>query len=264
MTACTIAELTCVAASHQIVDGETVFVGVGKPVIAAFLAKLTHAPNITILFETGIVRTRACELPMLLDTLATQADADKLDNAAYVTSLAARGLVHLGLVGAGQVDRRGNINSVAAGDYRAPVVRWPGGGGANDIVSLCGRTVVLLDQKRERLPERVDFVTAPGYLEGGNRAAGLPSGGASAVITDLAVFAFAHGEAVLDSRHPGVAAGRVAAATGWDVGDASQLPETAAPTAEEVQLLREIIDPHFRVLPNPESVPSIPSQGTRQ
>jgi glutaconate CoA-transferase, subunit B len=249
----TTAELTCAAASRQIADGETVFVGVGKPVIAAFLAKLTHAPDITILFETGIVRTRPCELPMLLDTVATQTDADKLDTAGYVTALAARGRVHLGMIGAGQVDRRGNVNSVAAGSYSTPAVRWPGGGGANDIGSLCRRTVVVLDQRAHRLPERVDFVTSPGYVDdAGNRAPGLPPGGPAAIVTDLATFVFENGAAMLRTRHPGVTAEQLTRNTGWALGDQTGTPLTEPPTEEELHLMRTVIDPHNVVLEKPD------------
>lgn len=240
-------EIACVAASHEIVDGETVFVGVGKPVIAAFLAKLTHAPHITIVFETGIVRSGPCELPMLLDTLSTQDGADLLNTAGYVTALAARGRVDLGLIGAGQVDQHGNVNSVAAGPYDAPVVRWPGGGGANDIGSLCRRTVVLLDQNARRLPPRVDFVTSPGHDPKTPRDAHGPQG-PSVIITDLATFAFEEGLAALRSRHPGVDASTVTAATGWPIDPAKAVEETPRPTREELDLLRTVIDPSGLVL----------------
>lgn len=244
-------ELSCVAASRQIRNGDTVFVGVGKPVIASFLAQLTHAPDITIVFETGIVRTGPCELPRLLDTLATQSGSDKLDGAAYVNGLAAAGRIDVGFLGAGQVDRYGNVNSVAAGPYSSPTLRWPGGGGANDIGTLCQRTVVLLDQNPRRLCERVDFVTVPGQLDGtpgARERAGLTTEGPSVVVTNLAIFDLPAQHLEVASIHPGVTTQELAAATGWDLGELAAIPTTAAPTRQELELLRTVIDPFGIVL----------------
>ena len=249
-------EIAVVAASRMIRNGETVFVGVGKPVIATLLAKLTHAPDITMVFETGIIRDTACELPRLLDTLGTQDGATMLAGAEDVNALAASGRIDLGILGAGQVDRFGNMNSVAAGDYHRPVLRWPGGGGANDIGTLCRRTVVLLDQNVRRLCERVDFVTVPGYLDGTDGArerAGLLSSGPAAIVTDLAVFGFHEGHAEVHSVHPEVGLERLAAATGWDIGS-PQATTTDVPTAAELDVLHRVIDPDHIVLPEPRRV----------
>lgn len=250
----TIDELACVTASRLIRDGETVFVGVGKPVVASFLAKLTHAPNATLVFETGVVRSRPCDLPRLLDTLATQDGSDLLGSAEYVNALAASGKVELGFLGAGQIDQFGNINSVAAGKYANPTVRWPGGGGANDIGTLCQRTVVLLDQNPLRLCKKVDFVTVPGHLDGSanaRRNAGLRTAGPDRVVTNLAVFRMRSGRFVVDSIHPGVDPELLTTETGWDIGNLASAPTTSAPSDEELRLLRDVIDPNRIVLREP-------------
>ncbi|MFI6549335.1 CoA-transferase subunit beta [Streptomyces prunicolor] len=245
-------QMVC-ATSRLIRDGEVVYVGVGMPVISALLAKRTHAPDCTIVLETGIVRTAVFPLPALLDTLTTQAGADALSSAGYVNALAQRGRIDLGIIGAGQVDRFGNVNSTAVGPFDAPVLRWPGAGGACEIASLCGRFIVAVNQKRQRFPARVPFVSAPGYLSGGQPArdtAGLrPGTGPANVITDLATYTFPAGAMQLASAHAGVSLDRIAEETAWDVVDpALSYPTTAPPTEEELRILRDEIDPTGIVL----------------
>ena len=156
-----IEQMVC-ATSRLIRNGEVVYVGVGMPVISVLLAKRTHAPDCTIVLETGIVRTAGFPLPALLDTLGTQARTDVFSGAGYVNALAQRGRIDLGIIGAGEVDRFGNVNSTVVGPFDAPVLRWPGAGGACEIASLCGRFIVVVNQKRQRFPLRVEFVSAPG------------------------------------------------------------------------------------------------------
>ncbi|WP_405952883.1 hypothetical protein OG588_48325 [Streptomyces prunicolor] len=245
-------QMVC-ATSRLIRDGEVVYVGVGMPVISALLAKRTHAPDCTIVLETGIVRTAAFPLPALLDTLTTQAGADVLSSAGYVNALAQRGRIDLGIIGAGQVDRFGNVNSTVVGPYDAPTLRWPGAGGACEIASLCGRFIVAVNQKRQRFPARVEFLSAPGYLDGGRPArdaAGLrPGTGPANVITDLATYAFPAGVMQLASAHAGVPLARISEETAWAVVDpARSYPTTAAPTEEELRVLRNDVDPNGIVL----------------
>lgn len=242
-----IEQMIC-ATSRLIGDGEVVYVGVGLPVISVLLAKRTHAPDCTIVLETGIVRTAAFPLPAFLDTLGTQARADVFSGAGYVNALAQRGRIDLGIIGAGQIDRFGNVNSTVVGPYDAPVLRWPGAGGACEIASLCGRFIVAVNQKRQRFPARVEFVSAPGYLDGGQPArdaAGLRRGtGPANVITDLATYTFPAGVMQLASVHAGVALDRIAKETAWDVVDpARPYPATPPPTEEELQILRNDINP---------------------
>lgn len=241
----TLAEQMIVVASRLLKDGDVVYTGVGLPTMAALLARHTHAPHLTIIFETGIIRTEPCPLPQGVDTLASQMLAEKLSDAFYINTLAERGFVNVGFVGAGQIDRRGNINSTCAGAYRKPSFRFPGGGGACDITSLCKSWVAILKQKKVRFPERVDFVTAPGYLDGKPNArehAGLPSDtGPRKVITDMGVFTFVEGEMTLESIHAGVSRESLRENTGWELRELPAVGVTPAPSNEEIDILRSKI-----------------------
>jgi acyl CoA:acetate/3-ketoacid CoA transferase beta subunit len=237
------------AASHQIRLKDVVYVGLGLPFLAALLAKYTHAPDCTIIIENGIIRTTCFELPAATDTLASQSMSEQLAGLFYVSCLGQAGHISTGFIGAGQVDRHGNVNDTVVGDYYKPVHRWAGSGGANDVMSFCQRTITMLRQSRRRFLEKVDFITCPGYLDGkpGQReAAGLPAGtGPSMVITDLGCYTFEDGEMVLKSIHAGVGVTfeQVRAEVGWDLKEAADLGETMPPTDEELKILREKVDP---------------------
>ena len=203
------ADQMIVSAARQIRDNEAVYVGVGLPMVAALLAKFTHAPNCTIVIENGIVRTEVFQLPAGTDTVGTQFDADQLANLNYISYLGQAGFINLGFLGAGQIDRFGNVNDTVIGDYRNPVYRFPGSGGGNDVMSFCQRTCIIVRQSKRRFPEKVDFITCPGYLEGkpGQREAlGInPGTGPGAVVTDLGCYGFENGEMVLKTIHDGCA-----------------------------------------------------------
>ncbi len=246
------ADQMIVSAARQIKDNEAVYVGVGLPMVAALLAKFTHAPNCTIVIENGIIRTGAFSLPAGTDTVGTQFNADQLANLNYISYLGQAGFINLGFLGAGQIDRYGNVNDTAIGDYRNPVYRFPGSGGGNDVMSFCQRTCVIVRQSKRRFPERVDFITCPGYLEGkpGQREAlGInPGTGPAAVVTDLGCYGFENGEMVLKTIHSGcgVTVEKAKAETGWDLKVSSDLKDTVPPTTEEIRILREKVDPQQR------------------
>ncbi len=239
-----------VAAAHQIKDGEALYVGLGLPLLGALLATYTHAPRCTIAIENGIVRTSAFPLPQSTDTVGSQTGADNLGGLFYVNCLGQAGYIDMGFLGAGQIDRFGNVNDTVIGDYRDPVYRFQGGGGANDVMSFCKRTVVIVRQSRRRFPEKVDFITCPGYLDGQpsqRERVGLPSGtGPHAVITNLGCYGFVNGEMVLQTIHAdcGVTLEKVKAETGWDLKVSPELRPTLPPTPDEVRILREKVDPH--------------------
>src|SRR5579864_4453877 len=238
----TLNELMVVAAAREIKDGEVVFVGMRLPLIAFVVAKKTHAPNAIGLFENGVIRsTPAHEL------IYTMADPPNILGATQcldmlgVMSLLQSGRVDLGFLGAAEVDRFGNLNSTQVQGEHG-MVRLPGSGGACDIASLAQRFVVLLEHKKERLPERVAFMTSPGKGDGpGWRTkVGLPRGGPSAVITTKAVLRFGEdGEAYVGSIHPGVELDDVLANTGWKLKVADALETTAEPSFAELQAIRE-------------------------
>ena len=235
-------ELMVATAAREICDGEMVFVGMRLPLTAFVVAKRTHAPNAVGLFENGVIRsTPAHEL------IYTMADPPNILGATQcldmmgVMSLLHSGRVHLGFLGAAEVDRFGNLNST---EVRGPkgLTRLPGSGGACDIASLAQRFVVVLEHAKQRLPERVSFVTSPGNGDGHGwrKRVGLPRGGPSAVITTKAVLRFGDdGEAYLASVHPGVEVADVLANTGWKLRVSENLASTPEPTRAELQAIRE-------------------------
>ena len=235
-------ELMVVSAAREIRDGEVVFVGMRLPLIAFVVAKKTHAPNAVGLFENGVIRSTPS--PELIYTMADPANiknATQCLDMLGVMGLLQSGRVHLGFLGAAEVDRFGNLNSTEVRGAKG-MTRLPGSGGACDIASLAQRFVTLLGHSKERLPERVSYVTSPGNGDGRGwrQRVGLPRGGPSAVITSKAVLRFGDdGEAYLSSTHPGVEVEEVLRNTGWRLRVSDQVSSTPEPNAEELQAIRE-------------------------
>jgi len=241
-TAYTPGELMVVSAAREIRDREIVFVGMRLPLIAFVVAKKTHAPDAIGLFENGVIRsTPSAEL------IYTMADPANIKNATQcldmlgVMSLLQSGRVHMGFLGAAEVDRFGNLNSTEV--HRAKgMTRLPGSGGACDIASLAQRFVALLEHSKERLPERVSYITSPGNGdgEGWRQRVSLPRGGPAAVITSKAVLHFGDdGEAYLASTHPGVSVEDVLRNTGWPLRVSEEVTTTSEPTSEELEGIRK-------------------------
>jgi glutaconate CoA-transferase, subunit B len=238
----TLGELMVASAAREIHDREVVFVGMRLPLIAFVVAKRTHAPNAIGLFENGVIRTTpAAEL------IYTMADPPNILGATQcldmlgVMSLLQSGRVHLGFLGAAEVDRFGNLNSTEVRGANGQV-RLPGSGGACDIASLAHRFVAMLEHSKQRLPERVSFLTSPGNGDGHGwrQRVGLPRGGPSAVITTKAILRFgADGEAFLSSLHPGVVLEDVLNNAGWSLRVGEQLTVTSEPTSDELQAIRQ-------------------------
>jgi len=232
------------AAAREIADGEMVFVGMRLPMLAFLVAKRTHAPHAIGLYENGVIR----ETPSP-EMLYTMGDSPNLRGATFcgamldVMSLLQQGRVHVGFLGAAEVDRFGNLNSTwgLRGDDS---IRLPGSGGACDIACLAQRTVVLLAHARHRLAERVAHITSPGFGSGDTwrRAQGLPErSGPSAIITTRGILRFGRdGEAFLASVHPGVLVEEVLANTSWTLGVADDLGTTPAPSDAELRAMHEL------------------------
>jgi glutaconate CoA-transferase, subunit B len=235
-------ELMVVSAAREIRDGEVVFVGMRLPLIAFVVAKKTHAPNAVGLFENGVIRSAPS--PELIYTMADPANiknATQCLDMLGVMSLLQSGRVHLGFLGAAEVDRFGNLNSTEVRGARGRT-RLPGSGGACDIASLAQRFVALLEHSKERLPARVSYVTSPGNGDGPGwrQRVGLIRGGPAAVITSKAVLRFSDdGEAYLASTHPGVEVEDVLRNTGWPLRVSDELTGTPEPSAEELEAIRE-------------------------
>ena len=244
MTEYSVRELMIIAAAREIRDGEVVFVGMRLPIAAYGVARLTHAPNAVGLFECGIVRYAPAD-----EMLYTMGDPPNQLAAAWTTGLVQvmgqlqRGRVDVGFIGGAEIDRFGNINTSYIGDRKHPTVKLPGSGGAADIAAMSKRLLAIMNHEKRRFVEKVDYVTSPGYLDGGGaRAEAGLSGGPAAVITDRAVLR-PHGpdhELHLASLHPGQTADAVREHTGWDLKAAPDLVETPPPTADELAALHAI------------------------
>jgi glutaconate CoA-transferase subunit B len=240
--------LMAVTAAREIRDGEVVFAGTGLPMLGVMLAQHTHAPNCCIIFEAGTVACRLAHLPMSVGdprTLHGAATAAGLNEVFNFVLQAGR--VDVGFLSGAQVDRFGNINSTSIGkDPRHPTVRFSGRGGACDIACLAGRTIIIGKHEKRRFPEKVDYITSPGWLQGGDsrQRAGLVRGGPDVVVTTKAVMRFQPDSRAmyLVSYHPGLTAQAVADDTGFPL-EIEGATETPAPTQEELHILRDLVDP---------------------
>ena len=241
----TLGELMVAAAAREIKDGEVVFVGMRLPLIAFVVAKSTHAPNAIGLFENGVIRsTPSRELIYTMGDPPNLLQATQCMDMMGVMSLLQSGRVHLGFLGAAEIDRFGNLNSTQVTGKNG-FVKLPGSGGACDIASLAHRFVAMIDHSKHRLPERVSYITSPGFGDGSvpgkqwRKKVGLPRGGPSAVITTKAVLRFDDdGVAYLATYHPSVSIDDIIANTGWRLRVAEDVRETASPTSAELEAIR--------------------------
>jgi len=251
--ACNDAELLAVIASRQLRDDTTVFAGVGVPLMAAALARQRHAPRLTLVIEGGIIGPEIAPglLPISTNEMRAGRRATMLPGITDAFLFAQRGFVDVGFMGGAQIDRYGNINTTAIGDYWTPRVRLPGTGGANDIASLCREVIIVTPHEKRRFVERVDFVTSPAWLRGDDsrRAAGLLFGGVSRVVTTLGILGFdpESRRMRIEATHPGVSPADVRANTGFELGEAPRIEVTEPPLGDELETLRAL-DPERRFL----------------
>jgi glutaconate CoA-transferase subunit B len=241
-------ELMICVAARNLEDGKTVAVGTGAPCAAAMLSQKTCSPNLVILFEAGGVAPLLPSMPISVGDSRTFYKAIMAAGMSEMMTTCARGQVDYAFLGGAQIDKYGNINSTMVGtDYSHPKVRFPGSGGANDFASLCWRTMIMTVHSKDRFAEKCDFITSPGFLTGGNArdVAGLPEGGPYMIITDLAVMTF-HPDSkamMLQSLNPGVEVEQVKENTGFELIIPDTIGRTEAPTAAELRILREEVDP---------------------
>jgi glutaconate CoA-transferase subunit B len=238
-----------VTAARALAGTGVVFVGVGLPNIACNLARHTVAPELELIYEAGIYGAQPARLPLSIGDPTLVTGATSVVPMADLFGLyLQRGLVEVALLGGAQVDRFGNLNTSVIGDYHAPKTRLPGSGGACEIAVNAQRTFYIMYLKRRAFVERLDFVTSPGYLDGGEarQREGLPGAGPQLVITDKALLNFDNEdhEMQLISLHPGVPLEEVEAAVGWKLRRVEPLAETPAPTAEELSKIRRELDPN--------------------
>jgi glutaconate CoA-transferase, subunit B len=243
----TLQEMMTVAASREIKDGELVIVGTGLPLLAAFLAQKTSAPNLIALYESGAYDCKPLVTPSsVVDSVLVPGSAMAGGLMEGLGSVHA-GDIDVGFLGGAQIDKYGNLNTHVIGDYHAPKVRFPGSGGSNDIGSSCKRTIVMMLHQKQRFPEKVDFNTTPGFLGGGKEREkyGFIGGGPSVVISTMGILRFdaETKEMYLASYHPGVTIEQIKENTGWDLKVAADVHETERPDPELICILRDECDP---------------------
>jgi glutaconate CoA-transferase, subunit B len=240
-------ELMAVSGARELEDRQVVAVGLGLPVVASFLAKKTHAPNMTILFEIGVIDPEPVHCGVGLADPRVWYRAKSLSSFADILgTVLHRGRVDVGFLGGLEIDQYGNLNATLVGDPRGKFRHINGGGGANDIASSAQKTIFIMRQEERKFREKVSFITSPGYIKGGDsrEKAGL-RGGPSRVITDRAIFGFdpETKKMALISIHPGNTLEDVLATMGFRPLIPKQIPFTEPPTPEQLRLIREEIDP---------------------
>jgi glutaconate CoA-transferase subunit B len=242
------AELIACATSKIVEDGSMVLTGSGLPMIAMALAIKTRTPHVTLVFEAGGIAPHIPVLPISVGDSRTFYRAVMATSLDSVMGTAQAGFIDYGMLGAAQIDMFGNINTTVIGSHEHPKVRLPGSGGANDVGSLCWRTIIIMQQDQRRFVKKLDFVTTPGYLSGpgGRERAGLPAGtGPYRVVTQLGVMGFDSNtkRMMILSTHPGVSVEDVKANSEFPLLVSPHVTVTSPPTPNELRILREEIDP---------------------
>ena len=240
-------ELMTINSARLLRNGDKVFVGVGLPNLACNLAQRTHAPDLLLIYEAGVIGSRPSRLPLSIGDPTLVSGAAGVCSMYDIFSLyLQRGNVDVGFLGGAQIDQFGNINATVIGDYAHPKVRLPGSGGSMEIAAWANRCYMMTPHQKRRFPARLDFCTSAGNLDG--RAARLATGvrgaGPQAVVTDLGILEpDASGELVLAALHPGVSVAQVIANTGWALKISPSLTYTQPPLSEELRILRQELDP---------------------
>lgn len=236
----TATEMMVVAAARHLAGVRNCFVGIGIPNLACSLAKRSVAPDLELIYESGVVGADPARLPLSIG------DPSLVSGARSVTSMfdlfsfyLQRGLIDAAFLGAAQVDRNGSINTTVLGAYANPDVRLPGSGGAVEIALNAARVFIIVNQSRRTFVDKLDFVTSPGHI--GYRTG--RGNGPALVVTQLGTYRFVHGEMTLESLHPGVTLDQVREASGWEMKTSGDLANTSPPRQEELEILRNL-DPN--------------------
>jgi glutaconate CoA-transferase subunit B len=241
----TAAEMMTVAASRLLTSKDVCFVGIGLPSAAANLARLTHAPEIVLIYESGPIGAKPDVLPLSIGDGSLAETADTVVSTSEIFRYWLQGgRVTVGFLGAAQIDRFANINTTVIGDYRRPTTRLPGAGGAPEIANCAGKVILVLNQTNRAFVERIDFITSVGHSDGGDarKRLGLPGAGPVAVVTDLCLLEpdATTKELTVTKLHPGITRQKVEAATGWKLRFAAHVEETRPPDSFELDALRQL------------------------
>jgi glutaconate CoA-transferase subunit B len=246
-------EMMVFAASKMIKDNDVVMVGTGLPLVASYLAKRTHAPNATLVFESGAINPVPEFIALGPGDYPLICSAVRASGIFEALSLNQRGKIDIGFLGGAEIDMYGNINSTLIGDVVRPTTRLPGSGGANDIASSAKKVVLIATHKKRTFPARVNYITSPGYIDGpGSRErCGLPGGGPGHLITDLGIFGFDEETKRMRilSIHPGATPEMIEENTQFEILGVrgAEIPATDAPDSATLKTLRRI-DPTGIVL----------------
>lgn len=238
-------EMMTIAAARALRNEDVCFVGIGLPSAAANLARLTHAPDITLIYESGTIATRPDVLPLSIG------DGELCETALTTTTVVEMfrywlqgGRMTIGFLGGAQIDRFANLNTTVIGRYDKPKTRLPGGGGAPEIASACGEIFIIMNQSPRSFVDKLDFITSMGHGEGGDHRArlGLKTKGPTRLITDLCIFEPdpMTKEMTVTSIHAGISRDLIAQNTGWPARFASRVIDTPAPTEDELKTLRDL------------------------
>ena len=238
-------EMMTVAAARALRDSDVCFVGIGAPSAACNLARLTHAPSITLIYESGTIGTRPQVLPLSIG------DGELCETALTTVSVPEMfrywlqgGRITVGFLGGAQIDRYANLNTTVVGPYDKPKVRLPGGGGAPEIASSCGEVFITMSMSPRAFVERLPFITSMGHGtgKGSREALGLTTQGPTRIITDLCVLEpdAQTRELTVTALHPGVTREQVQAQCAWPLRWAAEVAQTAAPTVQELEVLRAL------------------------
>jgi glutaconate CoA-transferase subunit B len=238
-------EMMTIAAARALKNDDVCFVGIGQPSAACNLARLTHAPNITLIYESGTLATKPNTLPLSIG------DGELCETAITTVSVPEMfrywlqgGRIKVGFLGGAQIDKYANLNTTVVGPYDKPKVRLPGGGGAPEIATSCGEIFIIMAQGKRSFVDKLDFVTSIGHVSGGDSRAklGVKTKGPTKLITDLALFEPdpQTKEMTVVSIHPGVTREQIQENTGWPVKFAAKVSETSPPTQRELEVLREL------------------------
>ncbi|MCG8638468.1 MAG: 3-oxoacid CoA-transferase [Desulfobacterales bacterium] len=241
-------EMMIVVASRELKNGATVGVGTGAPCAAAMLAQKMNSPDLVIMFEAGGIGPELPQMPISVGDSRTFYNAVMAGSMGSIMASCARGFVDYTFLGGAQIDMYGNMNSTTIGEYGSPKVRLPGSGGANDFASFCWNMMVMTPQDKRRFVKKLDFLTTPGWLDGGDSRgkSGLPlDAGPYKIITDMAVMDFEPESKRMRviSLNPGRSFQDVQNNCGFELLRLADLDETAPPSRLELDTLRNEVDP---------------------
>jgi glutaconate CoA-transferase, subunit B len=238
-------EMMTIAAARALKNEDVCFVGIGMPSAASNVARLTHAPEITLIYESGTLATKPSVLPLSIG------DGELCETALTTVSVPEMfrywlqgGRFTVGFLGGAQIDRFANLNTTVVGPYDKPKVRLPGGGGAPEIANSCREIFIIMNQSKRSFVDKLDFITSLGHGEGGDHRGrlGVTTKGPTRLVTDLCMFEpdAKTKEMTVVSVHPGVTREQIDSSTGWKVRYAPKVSETPAPDARELEVLREL------------------------